>query len=354
MVELQNVTVTTTPTLQNIGIESQCNITVKNSTGDNLIITTSDSRGQLKSFTVYAGNSTIIKKTNAYQVSFKAETTTTTFSAVISWPDEVDPSSLTVAGTINTDIGQRTNTLTGTNPITGSQFPPSLDGNNRFIIRALSTIDNPDTSVNQLNNYKTDIGAANTYLKDTKIPTVLAQDTNGNIGLGLPTGALDPRQIRALTSTDIPGKSWTLASNDNPILSHGTPETTAQFAAGGSVTPTAGYKWMILGAYINVVSNGATLKCTLSIGRSNNGIDLANNLGFEELAGTYIATPTSGAKYYAVGGIGLHNSDTADYSVAVNQWGGYPIVYPGDYIYFRAVNVLTINVAKVFYTQSNI
>ena len=126
-IPLQNVTVTTTPTLQNIGIDSPCNITVKNSNDDNLIITTTDSRAQLKSFTVYAGNSTIIKKTNAYQVSFKAENTSTIFSAVISWPDEVDPSSLTVAGTINTDIGQRTNTLIGTNPIEGNQFPPTLD-----------------------------------------------------------------------------------------------------------------------------------------------------------------------------------------------------------------------------------
>ena len=124
-IPLQNVTVTTTPTLQNIGIDSQCNITVKNSTGDNLIISTTDSMAQLKSFTVYAGNSTIIKKTNAYQVSFKAETSSTIFSAVISWPDEVDPSSLTVAGTINTDIGQRTNTLTGTNPVTGVNTPNS-------------------------------------------------------------------------------------------------------------------------------------------------------------------------------------------------------------------------------------
>ena len=122
-IPLQNVTVTTTPTLQNIGIDSPCNITVKNSNDDNLIITTTDSRAQLKSFTVYAGNSTIIKKTNAYQVSFKAETTSTVFSAVISWPDEVDPSSLTVTGTINTDIGQRTNTLTGTNPVTGINTP---------------------------------------------------------------------------------------------------------------------------------------------------------------------------------------------------------------------------------------
>ena len=122
-IPLQNVTVTTTPTLQNIGIDSPCNITVKNSTDDNLIITTTDSRAQFKSFTVYAGNSTIIKKTNAYQVSFKAETTSTVFSAVISWPDEVDPSSLTVAGTINTDIGQRTNTLVGTNPVTGINTP---------------------------------------------------------------------------------------------------------------------------------------------------------------------------------------------------------------------------------------
>ena len=122
-IPLQNVTVTTTPTLQNIGIDSPCNITVKHSTDDNLMITTTDSRAQLKSFTVYSGNSTIIKKTNAYQVSFKAETTSTVFSAVISWPDEVDPSSLTVAGTINTDIGQRTNTLIGTNPVAGINNP---------------------------------------------------------------------------------------------------------------------------------------------------------------------------------------------------------------------------------------
>ena len=122
-IPLQNVTVTTTPTLQNIGIDSPCNITVKNSNDDNLIITTTDSRAQLKSFTVYAGNSTIIKKTNAYQVSFKAENTSTIFSAVISWPDEVDPSSLTVAGTINTDIGQRANTLVGTNPVAGINTP---------------------------------------------------------------------------------------------------------------------------------------------------------------------------------------------------------------------------------------
>lgn len=291
-IPLQNVTVTTTPTLQNIGIDSQCNITVKNSTGDNLIITTTDSRGQLKSFTIYAGNSTIIKKTNSYQVSFKAETTSTTFSAVISWPDEVDPSSLTVAGTINTDIGQRTNTLIGTNPIEGNQFPPALDSNNAFI-------------------------------------------------------------IRQLTSTDTPGKSWTLGTSDNPVLSHGPSANIASTTVGGAIgTVPASTKWQIFAAYIYAESNGASpLQASISIARGNNTI--IPQEGYELIANVNLSTaPASGTYVFGVGGVATSNALTYGHNVTVQQWSNTITVFPGDVIYGNGGNLLSVKFL-VFYTSSN-
>ena len=291
-IPLQNVTVTTTPTLQNIGIDSQCNITVKNSTGDNLIITTTDSRGQLKSFTIYAGNSTIIKKTNAYQVSFKAETTSTVFSAVISWPDEVDPSSLTVAGTINTDIGQRTNTLIGTNPIEGNQFPPALDSNNAFI-------------------------------------------------------------IRQLTSTDTPGKSWTLGTSDNPVLSHGPSANIASTTVGGAIgTVPASTKWQIFAAYIYAESNGASpLQASISIARGNNTI--IPQEGYELIANVNLSTaPASGTYVFGVGGVATSNALTYGHNVTVQQWSNTITVFPGDVIYGNGGNLLSVKFL-VFYTSSN-
>ena len=291
-IPLQNVTVTTTPTLQNIGIDSQCNITVKNSTGDNLIITTTDSRGQLKSFTIYAGNSTIIKKTNAYQVSFKAQSTSTIFSAIISWPDEVDPSSLTVAGTINTDIGQRTNTLIGTNPIEGNQFPPALDSNNAFI-------------------------------------------------------------IRQLTSTDTPGKSWTLGTSDNPVLSHGPSANIASTTVGGAIgTVPASTKWQIFAAYIYAESNGASpLQASISIARGNNTI--IPQEGYELIANVNLSTaPASGTYVFGVGGVATSNALTYGHNVTVQQWSNTITVFPGDVIYGNGGNLLSVKFL-VFYTSSN-
>jgi len=48
---------------------------------------------------------------------------------------------------------------------------------------------------------KTDIGTQNDYLKDTKIPYPVNLDGDGNIGIGLPPNAIDPRQIRPITET---------------------------------------------------------------------------------------------------------------------------------------------------------
>lgn len=54
---------------------------------------------------------------------------------------------------------------------------------------------------------QTDIGQLNTYMKDDKIPNPLNLDQYGNIGIGLPTGAVNP--------TD---RSWTLGSSDGPDI----------------------------------------------------------------------------------------------------------------------------------------
>ena len=138
-------------------------------------------------------------------------------------------------------IGQDTNGNIGIGLPTGALDPrqiralDSSDMPNKSWL--LGSTDNPDMSVNQTNNFKTDIGAGNLYAKDAtvndvvnntsgigtplqngKIPVNLSQDTNGNIGIGLPTGALDPRQIRALDSSDMPNKSWLLGSTDNPAI----------------------------------------------------------------------------------------------------------------------------------------
>jgi hypothetical protein len=117
-------------------------------------------------------------------------------------------------GTANTDIGQSSSyakdaTLTGgaiktkvwdgTNQVVVSssgylhhiletdnvglaktgQLPTALDGSGNFKIRTLASTDNPDISVNQTNNLKSDIGQAGTYSKDATLKH-LSQGTKFN------------------------------------------------------------------------------------------------------------------------------------------------------------------------------
>ena len=64
---------------------------------------------------------------------------------------------------------------------------------------------------------QTDIGQENTYMKDDKIPSPLNLDSYGNIGIGLPTGAINPQGRNwFLGTSDQPNRSWTLGSGDTP------------------------------------------------------------------------------------------------------------------------------------------
>ena len=228
-IPLTNITVTTEPYLLNIGQDYTVNLTAVNSTSDNLLITTVNAQGQKSEFVVYAGNNTILKKISAYQITFAAAATSTIFTAVISWPGEVDPASLQVTGTIKTDIGQRTDTLQGTNPV----VPPSP----------------LPTDIGQLGSYAKDATLTTinttlgTPLQNGKIPIPFNFDTNGNIGIGLPTGAINPTLIRSLVSTDNPDTSVNQANNyKTDIGAAGTYAKDATLTTiNTSLTPSSGF-----------------------------------------------------------------------------------------------------------------
>ena len=66
---------------------------------------------------------------------------------------------------------------------------------------------------------QTDIGQSNTYMKDNKIPSPLNLDQYGNIGIGLPTGSINPQGRNwFLGTSDQPDRSWTLGSSDGPDI----------------------------------------------------------------------------------------------------------------------------------------
>ena len=170
-IPLTNVTVTTTPYLINIGQDYTVNITAVNSPSDNLLVTCVNGRGQQAVYTVYAGNNSILKKVSGYQISFAAAASSTIFTAVISWPDEIDPASLQVTGTIKTDIGQRADTLTGTNPVVPpSPLPTDIGQLDTYGKDAtLATI---NTSLTPTTGFVTDIGHTSSYAKDATVSSV--------------------------------------------------------------------------------------------------------------------------------------------------------------------------------------
>jgi hypothetical protein len=67
---------------------------------------------------------------------------------------------------------------------------------------------------------QTDIGQANTYMKDDKIPNPLNLDQYGNIGIGLPPFAINPTDRSwFLGTSDLPNRSWNLGTGDSPSRS---------------------------------------------------------------------------------------------------------------------------------------
>ena len=143
------------------------NATFVNGGGGTAVLSLIDINGVERNYNIVSGAPAIVKK--APMKSYKITGNGVVIAGVFSWPDEVDPSSITVAGTIKTDIGQRTDTLTGTNPVS----PPAP--------------------------LETDIGSANTYLKDAKIPQALLYDGSGNLKIN------SYARNWSLSSSDAPG-----------------------------------------------------------------------------------------------------------------------------------------------------
>ena len=169
---------------------------------DDIVLILYDPSGSQYDFSIAAGQKMLQRNFDL----FRFEITGSGQAAVaISYPEVIEPS---IEITLNPNLPQS---------VSSPQLPASLDSNGFFKIRylggsdvpnrswllgssdtpsrswnlgssdvpgrgwTLGSSDNPDTSINQVNNFKTDIGQANTYLKDTKIPNPLAQDSNNNL-----------------------------------------------------------------------------------------------------------------------------------------------------------------------------
>ena len=169
---------------------------------DDIVLILYDPSGSQYDFSIAAGQK--IQELN-FDL-FRFEITGSGQAAIaISYPEVIEPS---IEITLNPNLPQS---------VSSSQLPAALDSNGFFKIRylggsdvpgrgwllgstdvpnrgwnlgssdvpgrgwTLGSLDNPDTSINQVNNFKTDIGQANTYLKDTKIPNPMAQDSSNNL-----------------------------------------------------------------------------------------------------------------------------------------------------------------------------
>ena len=198
--------------------------------------------------------------------------------------------------------------------------------------------------------------AASTITLDVNLS---GQTNNINVNLAAQSANIDVNlaaqnaniNIAIASSINLP-RGWTLGSSDNPILSHGSPEVTANIN-GGSATPPAGIKWTLLAAYIFVSSNGASpCQAALTIARGNNVV--ASQLGYELLAYVNASSPTSGELFYGVGSVSAGSGLTFGHNITALQWSERPIVYPGDYLYGTGGNLGTSPNMIVLYTASNI
>lgn len=128
-----------------------CNVTLVSGGGGLIVITLTDDNGNEREYNLSSGNPVLIKK--AYVQTIRLDGSGASVAGVLSWPDEVDPSSIAVSG------------------------PVSISG-----------------------TVKTDVGQGSQIVGGTTLQY-------GGV-------AIDPRDIRPLVSTDVPGRAWALGSGD--------------------------------------------------------------------------------------------------------------------------------------------
>ena len=189
-----------------------------------------------------------------------------------------------------------------------------------------------------------------------------SQTSNINVNLAAQSANIDVNlaaqnaniNIAIASSINLP-RGWTLGSSDNPILSHGSPEVTANLFSTSNVTPPAGQKWTLLAAYIYIESDGTSpLQCAITIARGNNAVNLTAGIGYEFLSFVNVSSPTSSGNYYGVGSVSTGSGLTFGYNIQFTQWADRPIIYPGDYLYGNFKNYTGTPTLIVFYTTSNI
>lgn len=274
---------------------------------DAITLTLYDPSGTSYPFSVSAGQKLQQEKFNLFK--FKIEGSGQAAIA-ISYPEIIDPS---IEVTLNPN---------NTQAITSPQLPKNLDSDGNFLIRYLSSLDSPNRSW---------------ALGSSDVP-----GRGWNLGSG-----------------DTPGRTWVLDSSDNPYVQINSGEGTVEaydFTSNTVVTtvPT-GQIWTLLAAVImgQVYESGYSTLAALGILRSNETSipsDFGSNYIPHALLVLSFASDSPGGGTKIVGSASVTESSTNIYQYsAQEQWADYPVLYPGDEIYFVASNFTSLSTYNSIY-----
>lgn len=272
----------------NLNVDRRLHLTIANlaPTGPLVTVVIGESSGNTQTFTVNGGAvlGPAVATIRTVQITGEGATIFGILSSSPVNQESLLAMSVPISGTVDTDIGQRSDTLTGTNPvvppsplptdigagnlyskdtnITGlrGQLPTGLDANGFFKTRYLGASDVPNRGWNLgsgdvpgrgwtlgsgdvpsrgwtlgsgdvpgrgWNLGSTDVPGRGWALGSGDIPgrgwNLGSGDTLGGTPVTVGGTAIDPRAIRNLDSSDVPSRSWTLGSSDTPVLQGETP-----------------------------------------------------------------------------------------------------------------------------------
>ena len=194
-------------------------------------------------------------------------------------------------------------------------------------------------------------------VSSTQLPAAL--DSNGFFKIRYLGGSDVPGRGWTLGSGDTPGRTWVLDSSDNPYVQINSGEGTVEaydFTSNTVVTtvPT-GQIWTLLAAVImgQVYESGSATLAALGILRSNE-TSIPSDFGSNYIPHALLVlsfasnSPIGGTKIVGSASVTESSTNIYQYS-AQEQWADYPVLYPGDEIYFVASNFTSLSTYNSIY-----
>ena len=262
---------------------------------DAITLTLYDPSGTSYPFSVSAGQKLQQEKFNLFRFEIEGSGQA---AIAISYPEIIDPS---IEVTLNPSMPQS---------ITTPQLPPHLDSSGNLLTRYLGSSDVPGRGWN-------------------------------------------------LGSGDTPGRTWVLDSTDNPYVQINSGEgiVDAYDFTSNTVVATVptGQIWTLLAAVImgQVYESGSATLAALGILRSNE-TSIPSDFGSNYIPHALLVmsfasdSPTGGTKIVGSASVTESSTNIYQYS-AQEQWADYPVLYPGDEIYFVASNFASLNTYNSIY-----